>query len=462
MKENRPKFQWWSLRCLTIGFVLASLTAVVLYATVPPQHRATATLLIRAEKQQFLFEVPQPSLYSVVVNTQITLLRSPPVIDKALENPVVAKLPIISKQRDKRGWLTKSLRIKREGRSEVVSVSIKTDSIEASEKIVNAVVDAYLRYAEDSDRKAVNNLIQELNAEKRRQQSNAQTLQESIRAGTKQVAGMDGAAGQEGMIAGFAQSESLQRHVDLARTQLIALKAKHTAIQELIIKPGLMPIEVFAHSRFAELNDKRTKLQQERDELLQMTNLDHPRVRTKDQEIAQVDEEIAKMTGSTDDSGANSILEQMRRQEQLNLYSVEREIRTQESYLTELENKYKEQLVNNADHSEGAANVAFLQAQLARVDKTLGMIDERILAVQSEARNPGQIVHLTAAVSSMPSVTCQIVAAGVGFLMVFFATLFLGIVTDCLRFLGFICRKGRNRNSQCPTEDCDATANPLH
>ena len=426
------KRHWkWSV---PTGLVLGLLAAGGLYLAFPLQYGSRATLLMRAEKQQFLFEVQRTGARSEFMNTQLALIRSPSVIDKALEDPEVAKLPIILKQKNKRDWLQKRLSVRPENKSEIVTVGLETDDPNASEIIVNAVVGVYLKYVEDNDRKMVNTLILELGGEKRRQQSSAQTFQENIRAGTKQVAGLGGVAGQDGMIAGFAQGESLQRDVYVAMSQLVALKAKSVAIQRLISNPGGVPIEMLIHMnpRFAEFSEKRKKLEQERDELLTRTTPDHPRVVLKNQEIAKVDEEIARIR-NTDESGPNSMLELMRIQEQFNLYAVEREIQMQEVYLSELENKYKDQLINNADRSEGAADVAFAQVQLARVNKTLDQIENRILTVQSEARAPGQIVQLTAAVSSQPSIAKQVLVVGMGAAMFSCFPLLLSIAIERMK-----------------------------
>ena len=86
------------------------------------------------------------------MNTQLAILHSPEVIDKALDVREVAQLPLVLKQKDRRTWLINKLLTKREGRSEIVSVSIKTNDADASEKIVNAVVDAYMNFVEGYSR----------------------------------------------------------------------------------------------------------------------------------------------------------------------------------------------------------------------------------------------------------------------------------------------------------------------
>ena len=295
MSENRPKFRRWSLRCLFIGFMLAMLTAIILYVAVPPQYPATAHLQMRATAPTFLFETPPLGKYDLFVNTQIALLRSPVVLGKALQEPDIMKLPIL-RRRDPRAYLASKLRIKREGHSEIVSVSIKTDSDAASLAIVDAVIDAYLKYVDDSERNAGNRLLMELNAEKRRQYTSAQVLQDNIRSLTKKDA---------------AGSEEVQ------------------------------------------------------------------------------------------------------------------------------------------------LDIAFNQTQLERLNKTIDKIEDRILAVQSESRAPGQIVHLSKATSSAPDTWEKVIAAGVGFvvvagasIVVFFAILCLGIVLDCMRLFGSG-RKKRNDILHC-------------
>jgi capsular polysaccharide biosynthesis protein len=115
----------------------------------PIRYEARATIQIRSFKQPFIHDFSLPAQYDEFVKTQIALMRSPAVIDKALENPAVAKLPIILKQQDKRAWLQKKLRIKTEGKSEIQTVRITTNNEDASEKIVNAVVDAYFAFIEE-------------------------------------------------------------------------------------------------------------------------------------------------------------------------------------------------------------------------------------------------------------------------------------------------------------------------
>jgi uncharacterized protein (DUF1501 family) len=96
-----------------------------------------------------------------------------------------------------------------------VSVAIKTDSEEASEKIVNGVMDAYLTYIEEADRAVSSNMLTVLNNERRRQQQATQALKENIR--TK----MRAKAAQDAEKTIPQAMETLSQEVSLAEKQLL-------------------------------------------------------------------------------------------------------------------------------------------------------------------------------------------------------------------------------------------------
>jgi capsular polysaccharide biosynthesis protein len=255
--------------------MLAVLAAVILYLAFPLQYEASAVLHIRSAKPQFLFDVPPSGRYDNFVNTQLALMRSPIILNKALEDPEVAKLPCIVKQKDRRGWLAKKLRAKPEGKSELVMVSIGTENADASEIIVNAIVETYLRFIEDTARDTDNKIVMNLQVEGRRLTQLAQQLQGNIRSESKKIS---------------------------------------------------------------------------------------------------------------------------------------------------------EQVAGDADCSEAEAILGFDRTQLARVNKTLDMIEGRILVIQTEMRAPGQISHLSTASHSLPCRAKQLTLMAIGAATAFFVTLLLGWV----------------------------------
>ena len=413
------KRHWkWSL---PMGLILGLLTAGGLYLAFPLQYESRASIQMRSTKLQFLSANTVQGGYDNFVNTQFAYMRSPAVIDRALEDPEVAKLSIVLKQKDRRGWLTKNLRIKSDGKSEIVIVSIETDAEDASEKIVNAVVNAYLQFIEELERGTNQTMLSQLQIEKRRQQMLAQGLQESIRTNTKKAAGQGGVAGNEGMIAGLGQGESLLRDLSVHRSQLVALQARKRAADERQTRPQNIPMAVLLQSNpeFASLTQQRAELVQRKEGLAStLRNKDDPSMLVIDQQIARLDDQLKKITGtSNDDSGMAGMVGFLQAQAQIDSWTLEQDILTQQIMVEEVERRYAEQLATSADRSETAVDVSFDVTQLARTNKTIDQIDDRILTIQSEQRAPGQINQLTKAVNATPSRTKQIMTVGMGAVM---------------------------------------------
>jgi len=428
------KRHWkWSL---PMGLVLGLITAGCLYLAFPLQYSAKASIQIRAVRPEFLGGLSQrQGNYEEFVNTQFAFMRSPDVIDKALENIDVAQLPIVSKQKDKRDWLTKHLRVGRDGRSEIVAVSIETDTSDASEKIVNAVVNAYFDHIDNVAKTTDQQMLTNLHAERRRHQALAATLQDSISAMTREAAGAGALAGTDGMVGGLGQGESLVRDLRVAESQQVTLNATRLAIKERLESPTSIPSEFVKISdpSYTALLTEREEAVRYREELARvLRNERDPRLLQAKQAVEALDERI-KQFGTSDDSGLLGILETIRIQEQLKLWSIDQELKMQDILVSELDKKLKQQLVDSADRAVKAAGIQFDRTQLHRVDSVLDRIEERILAVSSEQRAPGQITQLSNAITSTPNRFKQITTIGMGAAVFAFFPLFLSIAVERIK-----------------------------
>jgi len=415
------------------GLILGLLAVGIIYLVCPLQYEATAKIQVRSAAPQLLVaDTPRltESEYDGFVNTQIALMRSSGVIDRVLEASEVARLPIVISQRGKREWLTRNLRIEHIKRSEIVSISIKTSSEDASEKIVNAVVDAYFTFIEEVSRATNLDLISNLRIEERRQRQLAQTLQESIREKTRQAAmqnAVTGATGTEGIII-FAQSEALVREIVQAETKLTVQRAQRRAIVERLESPPIMPIGMViqSHPELKSLTEQREVLAQQAEYLTQTISNpdDDPRIRDRNRQIERTDERIKVIVSRTDNNALETVQNHFRFQEEANLFQLNQEIRMQEILIEELTKKYDDQLMKSAERAKNVLDVSFELAQLERTNRTLDKIEDRILAVTTEQRAPPQITQLMRAVPSVPSRTkCATIAAGVGFGVFFFLPL---------------------------------------
>ena len=420
----------WSL---PLGLVLGLIAAGSLYLAFPLQHEATAAIQIRSAKPRILEEARQGGGNDNFVQTQLALMRSNVVITKALEDGNVAKLGVITKQKDKKAWVTKQVRVKTDGKSEIVTISIATDAEEASEKIVDAVVEAYLSFideiAENTDKK----MLQDLQLERRRHVLAATNLQDSIRraqiAATGSSASMDG-----GLARGIAQGESLMRDAALARAQLVSMQARAVAIKERVDDPNRIPSVILTglNPQYARLVAEREALQQDKIGKMQFYQESDPRVQLIIKQIERVEESINKLSDA--ESGEMQAMRNaVRFQDVVDLFTLNQEIRAQEILVTELENRYAVQLKEASERTDKVAESAFLQTQLDRTNRTIDKIDDRILAVQSEQRAPGQVTLLSKADSSKPNRVRQLTVVGMGGIMAIFFPMALGIAIERMK-----------------------------
>lgn len=424
------------LRCrhwfyaLLAGLILGSLAAMGLFLVCLPQYEAVALIRVLPVKPDFLFERSRITEheYDSFVNTLIALMWSPIVLDNVLERPEIARLEIMDQQQDKRAWLAQKLRVERIHNSEIMSVGIKTDSEEASEKIVNAVTDEFFKFSDEMSRRMYNDLVTSLRLEERRQQQVAKTLQERIRRKTKESAmQVFGISADVECLRG----ESLVQDICFAEARILTQRAQYKAIVERIENPNVVPISVLIqnHPELQTLSGQRLVLGKQKTELARVYSEDDPRIVELDQQMERIDERISSLASK---DGQESVQAFFRLQEETKLFELGMEIRAQEILVEELTNKYNEQLINSVNQSEEMLDVTFDQAQLERTNKTLERIEDRILEIAMEQRAPGQVTQLSQAIISLtPSLTKAIAIAGVGFAIFFFVPPVLMLCAMC-------------------------------
>jgi len=229
--------KWCRLALAAIIFV-AVLFALISF--IFPTYTATAWIQVQPSKPYYVFAENQHRDYTSFVNTQIALMRSPLIIEKALENPVLANIPELVWQKDRVGWLGRKLQFQINEGGEILTVSFTAHQPKDAEDIVNSVVNAYFEYYESQSNEWNAKLINQLNLELNRQQNAARFLQDEIRAGMREAAKKGGAVEQYGALSGgMAQGESLRRDLYLQEAKLEGLRAELRATKEFLDKPEM-------------------------------------------------------------------------------------------------------------------------------------------------------------------------------------------------------------------------------
>ncbi len=245
MSENtsasaKRRFFYYKTATGVILFVFV--TAFCVYALRPPTYTAKTWIQVHLERPYFI----QPSSlddYDLFLRTQIAIFYNPVVLEKVLDSPDIANLPSVSRQRDKFGWLRDNLKIRREGQSELLSVSISLPWREDSDKIVNAVVTAYFEYFEAVESSLNEGMVRRLNMELNRQTAMARRLQDIIRANITTATEKDDKTGA--VVDIDFQSDQLKRVnliIDTLQHRIMTLQAEQGAPDRIrLIRKASVP-----------------------------------------------------------------------------------------------------------------------------------------------------------------------------------------------------------------------------
>jgi capsular exopolysaccharide synthesis family protein len=132
---------WWLL-ATPPGLLLGALAVGAVWLIFEPVYRATAYLRISA-KQYVAF--PTQEELQRFVKSQVEFVRSPPVLNQVLSEPSIARLPEVSQEEDPLEFLRANIAVQSLGGSDLFEIRFDSPSPETSTRIVNAVLDSYLR-----------------------------------------------------------------------------------------------------------------------------------------------------------------------------------------------------------------------------------------------------------------------------------------------------------------------------
>ena len=155
---------WWLILLLWLGVSAPIVFAI--YRFVEPTFEAFSILRLEPTQAR-LFETNQDSSESRSIihflQTQANLLTTDNVLNAAIANPNVVNLPVITKSDDATTDLRKDLTVEIVDDANLIRVGLELADGNQAATIVNAVVDAYLSYNSDYNRrtnlKLTNNLI---------------------------------------------------------------------------------------------------------------------------------------------------------------------------------------------------------------------------------------------------------------------------------------------------------------
>lgn len=144
----------WKLG-LALGLPLAAAAAAVTWNVMPvARYTAQSMLLVSSASSNFVFKTGDGdgdrSEYRNYQLTQQTLIKSPSVLNVALDDAKVARSSIVRKQADPEAWLEKKLNVTFTG--EVMYIALDGDDPDELAELVNAVTLAYEKVVINAER----------------------------------------------------------------------------------------------------------------------------------------------------------------------------------------------------------------------------------------------------------------------------------------------------------------------
>ncbi|MGE0480124.1 MAG: polysaccharide biosynthesis tyrosine autokinase [Phycisphaerae bacterium] len=280
---------------LLVVLVVAGAANAYVWTQMTPGYRATATIRVSPVIPRLVFETEENGmipLYASYVNTQVSIMASPAVLERALRNPEVQKtawyrgigIPNIEQ-------LEAILAIGQRRRSELIDVSATTRRAKDAKVIADAIVNEYLYYvqnaAHDDEQKlakTLNEQYESLAEEIRALEATTSTLRQNLRTGSPEqlmTARIQSLYGMEDRY------RSLQREIEMTKRRLELVTSWQTQGPSATTQESL-PVDLNPYAHDPEWRQRDAAVQTARHRVAvegQHLGGDHPRLKQLQMEV---------------------------------------------------------------------------------------------------------------------------------------------------------------------------------
>lgn len=265
----------WRIASLGGVFLAVVAALVIYYLLPPPKVTARVMLFVSAKRPKEIFDTRESlAEYRTYQQTQTTLVTSRLVLETALKQPGIDQLGMIKAQDDRVGWLDKAIKVDFPNGSELLTISLTSDSPGDSAKLVNAVADSYMKRIvdeENNDRlsrhKRLKTLFDSYQQKLREKREESRGLVETVGSNDKTSIALRGQVAAQQLS--LVKQELLQLRSDLRKAEVtekvLATRMgkqggealPRSAIDKLVeTDPGVMKYR----DDLAALTSKRTRL----------------------------------------------------------------------------------------------------------------------------------------------------------------------------------------------------------
>jgi len=376
----------WQARWLIMLTTLVGVGgAWVWLQRVEPRYTSMSRIYIEQNMPRILNSDMQYGKSSSYLYTQAELLRSTPVLAAAADAPANAQLESFRTADNRVGLLRQDLQVQVGKNDDIINVSIELPVPEDAAQIVNSVVDAYIsKYAEErrTDSAEVLNILRN---EKQRRDAELEERLQALETFRSQNAALAVQVGEENVIT--KRFAALAAELDRVELSLLDAKARHNRTKQMFETPSLRPFLLeLASSQRSVAQDISVENQMQLDlekqiqaVELQLNNLratwgdGHTRVKLLIESRDDLQARLAEQQEETEarkDSIITAYVETVGQEYQL--LAQKRE---------ELQRSYDTQFKLAMQVNSQAAKLSTLEDSLARTEKMVDILDDRIKEV---------------------------------------------------------------------------------
>jgi capsular exopolysaccharide synthesis family protein len=381
----------WKLAS-ALGVMLGVVAAVVVWYTFQPQYRAEAWLRIEDRRPYLAFPAKEDS--RLFVQTQLEMLRSPPVLAEVLAMPEIGNLPEVREQEDREAWLQEQLQVESVGRSELFRVVFTGPSAERAAMIANAVVGAYLSNTLTEEAAQTSRVLELLREENTLRKKNLDQERDNLRALMRQASGGDSVRSQDGEGGPGALSALEARLIDVeVERELLEVQLK--ARQQSPEVRGMVPENLIelTLARDPELLDLEATIRLKEQDLARAA----PASAYRRELQRQIEEARAQLDGRRQALRPKAE-EQLRvpaeAQAARELAELEHRLASQRVLADFLAQRIEQERSTSRQTEGHSLDLEFARAELARTEAVIQKIADRALVLSTESRAPQRVTLL--------------------------------------------------------------------
>ncbi len=373
----------WQARWLILLTVLLGVGGAWLYLQrVVPRYTSMSRIYVERNMPRILNTDMQIGGSSSYLYTQAELIRSTSVLKLAVEAPENSQLTTFRTADNPIGLLREELEVQVGKNDDIINVLIELPSAEDAAQIVNSVVNAYIaKYAENRRTDTVE-VLKILRGEKDRVDGELKRQQKELDEFRKQNAALAVQLGEENVIT--KRFAALASELDRVELQLLDAKTRHHRTQQMLETPSSRPflLELASNQNSVAQdigmeNRQQADLEKQlQDVELQLNSLratwgdGHTRVRLVLQSKADLEARLAEQEAAVQERKDTIVTAYVE--------TVSQEYQLLKQKREELQRSYDKQYQLAMQVNSQAAKLETLLSNLARTERTVVVLDERI------------------------------------------------------------------------------------